>query len=236
MLQQRLAELEFDPAVDRLFAVGDLVDRGPESARVDEFLNQPWFFSVRGNHEANLMDTTYDELTTLRNGGGWFLELSQERQDYYRVLFSTLPLAMQVQTSKGLIGFIHADVPVNDWSKLEKSSYNPYWVETMLWSRTRFERHVTEPVSKIALVVVGHTPQWTVPARLGNVLNIDGGVYKPNGDSRVFPFTGLEQFIGLSNNQTTRQPDNQTTRQPDNQTTRQADNQTTRQADNSRQR
>ena len=34
-----------------LFAAGDLVDRGPYSPRVLEWLEHPWFASVRGNHE-----------------------------------------------------------------------------------------------------------------------------------------------------------------------------------------
>jgi len=37
--------------VDQLFSVGDLVDRGPESHRVLEWLARPWFFAICGNHD-----------------------------------------------------------------------------------------------------------------------------------------------------------------------------------------
>ena len=37
-LQAALDAIGFNPAVDRLFSVGDLVDRGPESAEVDTWL------------------------------------------------------------------------------------------------------------------------------------------------------------------------------------------------------
>jgi len=40
LLERKLEAVNFDPQTDRLFAIGDLVDRGPDSARVSEFLSQ----------------------------------------------------------------------------------------------------------------------------------------------------------------------------------------------------
>ena len=51
LLKSELEWIGFNPEVDRLFSVGDNVDRGPESEEVDEWLSKPWFHSVRGNHE-----------------------------------------------------------------------------------------------------------------------------------------------------------------------------------------
>ncbi|WP_194726085.1 metallophosphoesterase [Noviherbaspirillum malthae] len=52
-LQAHLDVLGFDPEVERLFCTGDLVDRGAESDLAKEWLsNKPWFYTVRGNHEA----------------------------------------------------------------------------------------------------------------------------------------------------------------------------------------
>src|SRR3546814_9235683 len=50
-LRQALDEFGFDPAHDRLFSVGDLVDRGHESESFMQWLDQPWFYTVQGNHE-----------------------------------------------------------------------------------------------------------------------------------------------------------------------------------------
>lgn len=50
-LQAALDAVGFNAATDRLFSVGDLVDRGPESADVDTWLAKPWFFAVQGNHD-----------------------------------------------------------------------------------------------------------------------------------------------------------------------------------------
>lgn len=56
LLQEALDQVNFDPARDRVFSVGDLVDRGPDSLKCLQLLKQPWFYAVLGNHELMLMD------------------------------------------------------------------------------------------------------------------------------------------------------------------------------------
>jgi serine/threonine protein phosphatase 1 len=63
---------------DRLFSVGDLVDRGPDSWGCLKLLRQPWFYAVLGNHEQmliNACESGADEQValTVANGGGWAL-------------------------------------------------------------------------------------------------------------------------------------------------------------------
>ncbi|WP_409409892.1 metallophosphoesterase (plasmid) [Acidithiobacillus ferriphilus] len=55
MLDTLLAHVGFDGSRDRLFSVGDLVDRGPDSEGCLDLLHEPWFFPVLGNHDAMLM-------------------------------------------------------------------------------------------------------------------------------------------------------------------------------------
>lgn len=50
LVDQALARLGFAPDQDRLLCVGDLIDRGPQSAQVDAFLARPYVYAVRGNH------------------------------------------------------------------------------------------------------------------------------------------------------------------------------------------
>lgn len=66
-LRVLLRHVEFDESKDRLFSVGDLVDRGPDSPGSLELLRQPhagscglrqvqpWFYPVMGNHDAMLL-------------------------------------------------------------------------------------------------------------------------------------------------------------------------------------
>ena len=53
-LRYLLREIVFDPACDRLFSVGDLIDRGRHSEQALALLDKPWFFPVLGNHEEAL--------------------------------------------------------------------------------------------------------------------------------------------------------------------------------------
>lgn len=56
LLDRLLEHVRFDPASDRLFSVGDLIDRGPDSPRCAEFLQVSWFHAVKGNHETMLLE------------------------------------------------------------------------------------------------------------------------------------------------------------------------------------
>ena len=56
LLRALLDHVRFDPSGDRLFSVGDLIDRGEDSPGALDLLDEPWFHAVRGNHEDMLLD------------------------------------------------------------------------------------------------------------------------------------------------------------------------------------
>ena len=61
-LAHALEVLEFQPARDRLFTLGDLIDRGPRSADALRWLETGRFAgSVRGNHEQMMMNALITE-------------------------------------------------------------------------------------------------------------------------------------------------------------------------------
>ena len=108
-LQAHLDQLGFDAAVDRLFSVGDLVDRGPESAQALEWLDKPWFHAVRGNHEQMAIDHVAgnsDARTYIGNGGGWFLALTRPEQRQFADAFGALPIAITLDTAAGQAGIV----------------------------------------------------------------------------------------------------------------------------------
>ncbi len=170
-----LNRVAFDATRDRLFAVGDLVDRGPESLQCLELAFEPWFHTVRGNHEAMMFDALLHNRGLelwMMNGGEWIYELNIDRvTQLCRRLDEWLPCAIEVQTGCGSVGLVHAQVPGDDWGQIEQCD-----MRQMFWSRERIQHRRTTSVAGIDQVVCGHTPV-SAPMRLGNVHYIDTGAY-----------------------------------------------------------
>jgi len=180
-LQASLDRLGFNPASDRLFSVGDLVDRGPHSEQSLDWLARPWFFAVQGNHEALAIQVTAgiapDPAMYRASGGGWFLDSPPATQRRFASHFAQLPIAMEIQTAAGLIGMVHADCPFPDWATLREYLLLHLPAQRSIdeacqWSRARLKSGNREGVRGIRAVIVGHTP-LRVPKRLGNVVHID---------------------------------------------------------------
>ena len=51
LLLEEMKNHAFNTKTDRLFVGGDNCDRGPNSDWVLDFINEPWYISIRGNHE-----------------------------------------------------------------------------------------------------------------------------------------------------------------------------------------
>lgn len=186
-LQAALDAADFNPSVDRLFSVGDLVDRGPECRDVLTWLDKPWFHPVRGNHDDYVVRfDTCDADNWMYNGGSWFAGLSLFEQKEFAVHFAELPIAIEVETALGLIGIVHADCPFPSWDQLPTELESPESSKRLkqvqnscMWSRSRFEHQETHGVEGVRAVVVGHTPTRT-PATLGNVIHIDTAGWMPD--------------------------------------------------------
>ncbi|AYG45151.1 serine/threonine protein phosphatase [Pseudomonas sp. Leaf58] len=180
-LVQCLEAVAFNPAVDRLFSVGDLVDRGPYSDAALAWLAQPWFHAVQGNHEAlaitRLRGGRLDLEMYRAAGGGWFLELPYLEQLRFVERFEQLPLAIEVQTAEGLVGLLHADSPFPDWDVLRSClelDDDPDVREVCQWSRRRLKKDDNRPVNGLRALLVGHTPVLQAK-QLGNVWHLDTG-------------------------------------------------------------
>ncbi|MDD0976183.1 metallophosphoesterase [Pseudomonas fontis] len=181
-LQHTLDAVGFDPAVDRLFSVGDLVDRGPECEQVLAWLDQPWLVAVQGNHEglavAHVRGQWLDLGMYRTAGGGWFLDLPAEQQLRYVERFERIPLAVELETALGPVGLLHADCPFADWRRLREMLRAPTLEakvqEVCQWSRRRVQHDDETHVAGLRALVVGHTPLAEVKV-LGNVWHIDTG-------------------------------------------------------------
>lgn len=202
LLQKALDELGFDPDVDRLFSVGDLVDRGPECEHVLEWLDKPWFHPVRGNHDDYVCrHDTCDIGNWLQNGGAWFMSLTDAERGEYAAQFREIPIAIEVETHGGLVGLLHADCPFPSWryllEKLEDGAEGNAGLlrsikNACMWSRRRVELEDGSGVEDVRVLVVGHTPLAS-PLSLGNVIHIDTAGWCPHKGG-FFTFLNLNSL------------------------------------------
>jgi len=121
-LQDQLNALAFDSATDRLFCLGDVVDRGPDSAALLDMIDQKTVFGILGNHEAMMIagfENEADVQLHYANGGEWFYDLNRSEQSRLVEKVRQWPWAMQIDTGHSTAGLIHADVPDSSWEKVE---------------------------------------------------------------------------------------------------------------------
>lgn len=67
-LERALGEIAFDPSRDRLFGVGDLVNRGPHSADAVEWLDSRFDVVTLGNHDVAVRSWFRSKLLDLPGG------------------------------------------------------------------------------------------------------------------------------------------------------------------------
>ena len=138
LLERLLDAVAFDKSKDRLFSVGDLIDRGPDSLRCLELLFEPWFFAVQGNHELMLIDffMPYLNAGTLENfedlqdtgfleyGGQWVRryyesDRKQMSKEFRRCLLAvfSMPLIFIVGEGEDRFHVIHGELVKTDYKQ-----------------------------------------------------------------------------------------------------------------------
>lgn len=207
LLEELMERVSFNTVSDRLFSVGDLCDRGPESLRVLEYVDQPWFHACLGNHGDMLLNAlgtgeAYAASLWSLNGGDWGLQLNHEQQQRLVQIFSRLPLAMEIDSpALGKVGIVHAEVPQGmDWavftSHLELGDVEAR--EQALWSRARISRLFSgeppESVPSVDLIFCGHTI-LREPKLVSNIYYLDTGAFI--GESGCLSMVELKEGLPL---------------------------------------
>lgn len=168
-LTQFLEYIKFDPIKDRMFSVGDLVDRGPMNEQCLALLYEPWFFAVKANHEQMMCEyfsAEYYGYFWHVNGGAWGLHYKKEQSDIAMEIrhlvdkANELPLMMTVEKQDGtFFHVIHAELfslePLSDKKLNDEETFNNVAFlqstdgDYILWGRRLFNdlyaRKMTEP-------------------------------------------------------------------------------------------
>lgn len=141
-----LDHVNFDPKVDRMFSVGDLVDRGPKNQECLRLLEKPWFNAVKGNHEDMMCGALVNQgeggAWWEYNGGGWFKDTKystspqefsfSELKDFVSTFVVPLPLVIHVEDS---FHIVHAELNSEDSEVTSKDIADP--MQTAALAATR---------------------------------------------------------------------------------------------------
>src|SRR5690606_1435788 len=185
-----MAEVSFDTQRDLLFVGGDNVDRGPNSAWVLEYINEPWFISVAGNHEemflcayeSGLQPEGYPSRMLRANGGEWvFEDTNGHHLDAAYESFLGVPLAIELILPNKRLGIIRAEVAYGDWARVKSCGGVGLEMDAQAiaqWARTKYDRQIQTAVKNIDEVYVGHTPTDSLTVEtFGNVHYCDLGCF-----------------------------------------------------------
>ena len=131
-------------------------------------------------HEASV------EFMTSHNGMIWWRDLPQVDRLAMVKAFQSLPIAIEIETKRGPVGLVHAEVPAGmTWQTFTQciEAGDKEVIEQAVWGRNRIRHGDDHGVPGIGRVFVGHTPIKHAH-RLGNVYYIDtGAVFGVLGDA-----------------------------------------------------
>jgi len=180
-LMSELTEQGFNKDKDRLFSVGDLVDRGPDSEKVLGLIDEPWFFPVMGNHEEMMVRAlkTGDANHWIMNGGGWAFKSEDGLLNAHAIVstIETLPYAITLNHSSGhKFGICHAEPPVKDWDNIGDVESDENAKTYMVWGRSTCTGGPIPDTKNVDLTIHGHTPV-NEKRLIGNALFIDLGCF-----------------------------------------------------------
>jgi serine/threonine protein phosphatase 1 len=178
-----LREVEFDPARDRLFSVGDLVDRGTQSEEALALLDKPWFHAVLGNHEDALCAVVEGRLKKqwwYGIGGLWSVQVPMEKLRAYAQRLRALPLVRVVGSGSERFNVLHAEFLGSD-AELDADHFSDEVRQQLLWGRS-LAMGSGDPMSQLGLSLTycGHTPMRDVQ-QIGAQVFIDTGAFGLGG-------------------------------------------------------
>lgn len=148
-----LERVKFDPRVDRVFSVGDLIDRGPDSFRCLQLLCKPWFFSARGNHEQTFLNylTSRGAAEDYLDGEGqWLGTLTQQQLSILQTevlpRLVQLPFVLHVEDKRRPFNVIHAEASRAGayWDDEDLQTVTPQMAQSLLWGRETLTADETE--------------------------------------------------------------------------------------------
>ena len=179
-LEWTLGDILFDPSRDRLFGVGDLVNRGPHSADALDWLDSRFDAVTLGNHDVGVRSWFRSKLLNdPEEAEGWLVDIPPSDYRRWCDALASLPPALTIETDHGPIGVVHAEAPHPDWDRaveLLETGVDGACGIALLGYETREDQDAARAclVEGLRALVHGHWPVEEVAPNL-NRWNVDTG-------------------------------------------------------------
>jgi serine/threonine protein phosphatase 1 len=182
-LRYLLREIAFDGQRDRLFSVGDLIDRGTDSLAAVDLIDKPWFYAVLGNHEDALCAVASGRMRRhawYSIGGEWGAGQSDQQLAVLAQRLSVLPLVRIIGDGPERFNILHAEFLGTD-ADLEVAAFPEDIRNQLLWGRG-LALGSASPQRQLGLSTTycGHTPTKAVK-QIGSQVFIDTGAFSNDG-------------------------------------------------------
>lgn len=203
IIESILDAYNFDPAVDQVICVGDLIDRGPDSLACLRYTKFDWFNACLGNHEDTLLkfneapNRALEKQWREKNGGEWWFSNKLTSAERYESidLCRSMPTAITAKLANGKrFGVVHSSCPLTNWDRFIENLSDPTFKHHALTSRYNVERGIHHFVDDLDIVVVGHTPNKNMMI-LGNTVHIDTGMHTHK--NRMLPALDNNELTNL---------------------------------------
>jgi serine/threonine protein phosphatase 1 len=182
-LRYLLREIGFDGSRDRLFSVGDLIDRGTDSLAAIELIDKPWFYPVLGNHEDSLIAVATGAMRRqawYAIGGSWAETLADEQLKTLATRLARLPLVRVVGEGERRFNVLHAEFFGSD-ADLDAAEFADQTRSQMLWGRGLALGNADPGLQRgLSPTYCGHTPMRAV-RQIGSQIFIDTGAFASEG-------------------------------------------------------
>lgn len=168
---------------DQVYFLGDLIDRGPSSAQVLQFVRQSGYQSLLGNHEQLLLEAFPDGQASAPALQAWLYSGGQSTLTSYDQPSALLDQLEWIRTlppylDLGNIWLVHAGVHPD--MTLEEQT-----TQEFCWIRDAFHSSA-QPYFADKLILTGHTITFTFPGVSAGALvkgngwlDLDTGAYHP---------------------------------------------------------
>ena len=184
---------------DKIYFLGDLIDRGPLSCQVVDFVKNNSYPCLLGNHEHMLVRILTEKNSSTPSVQAWLYSGGQATIASYKTgkippehleWFQNLPLYLDL----GDIFLVHAGIDPE--KTIEEQS-----AEQFCWIRDKFHS-IQQPYFSDKVIIVGHTITFTfagIPpgkiARGAGWLDLDTGAYHPrSGWLTAFDVTNRQVY------------------------------------------